>query len=163
MVTCPLPPPPTAQLQLKVRDFAPEAQFVDPCRSLVLADVACVSCRHMENLDLNRHNLPADEERNWRWACRQCRHPYDAQRIEELLVCLAHRRSLAYQLQDARCPKCRSLRKGHLSPTCSQCGTRFGNTVSAKSLRELLLTLDGIASWHELTYLQEVADWLLRT
>lgn len=40
--------------QLHIRDFSPEAQFREPCRTSRLADVACASCHQVADLDLSR-------------------------------------------------------------------------------------------------------------
>ena len=54
-------------------------------------------------------DLTAQEHR---WACPLCTGPYDLPAIESQLVALVRRRVRAYQLQDLKCLKCRTVSSG---------------------------------------------------
>lgn len=157
----PLPPRPR-RAQLRVRDFASEAAWVDPCRTYVLPDVGCGSCQRVADLDLCRHpamSEPAEGEAR-RWLCAHCAHPYDRADVEARLVLVAQRASLGYQLQDARCVKCRALRASHLAPLCGTCGSQFSVSASTATIGALLDTLREVARAFALPYLLEVTTWL---
>ena len=43
------------------------------------------------------------------WSCVQCRAPYDIDEIEQFLIDVLQRKSMAYTLQDLKCVKCKAV------------------------------------------------------
>lgn len=72
---------------LHVREFGPDAAFVDMCMGFTLPDIICASCNDCRDLDMCRD----DELTKHSWNCRVCGHAYDQ-------VCHAHKRRGVYTL-----------------------------------------------------------------
>jgi len=63
-----------------VHEFAPEAQFVNPCLSYVLPDVICSHCGWGRDVDLCRDRFVTGHhlDDNLEWLCAHCNTPYVA-------------------------------------------------------------------------------------
>ncbi|CAI7838422.1 unnamed protein product, partial [Closterium sp. NIES-53] len=143
---------------LRVREFAPEAIFRDPCRSFVLPGVICSYCNDCRDLDLCRDQLLQAGE--WRCAVPHCQHPYDLLWIENALLEVMRHRVRSYQLQDLVCNKCRQVKSARAALHCTCAGT-FRCSQQAEQLREGLLVLHSVASTHGFPLLLECLQWLL--
>lgn len=57
---------------IHVREFAQDAEFINPCASYVLTDVTCTYCNSSRDMDLLRDpNLALPK-----WSCKFCGHSY---------------------------------------------------------------------------------------
>ena len=73
---------------------------------------------------------------------------------------LAKRRSLAHQLQDVQCAKCKGVKRTHLAPFCATCASGFGLRMSRERMASGLDAFANIASFHGMPWLQETVDFL---
>ncbi|KAJ6368932.1 hypothetical protein OIU78_001326 [Salix suchowensis] len=83
---------------VRVREFAPEAEFHDPCPSFILPNVICSYCNDCRDLDLCRDSAVLAED--WRCAVPQCGQPYDREVMENALLQIVRQRERLYHLQD---------------------------------------------------------------
>ena len=123
--------------QLGVKEFATEGVWQNPSLSFVLPEVVCEYCGHCRDLDVCRDGA---------WVCHECTNPYDHEAIEARLVALAKRRSLAFQLQDVQCAKCRQVQTKNLAPFCAKCAGPFALRVTQESFESGMRTFANIAS-----------------
>ncbi|KAG2397467.1 DNA polymerase epsilon catalytic subunit [Vigna angularis] len=107
-----------------VREFAPEAEFHDPCHSFVLSNVICSYCNDCRDLDLCRDLALLTEE--WRCAVPQCGQPYDRETVRQ--------RERLYHLQDVVCIKCHQVKAAHLAEQCA-CAGSFSCKEDANEFR----------------------------
>jgi len=56
------------------------------------------------------------------WQCPECQNAYDRDAIERELLETVKRRSMAYQLQDLVCSKCRMVKMDNMSRMCTCSG-----------------------------------------
>nr|CAD1820134.1 unnamed protein product [Ananas comosus var. bracteatus] len=115
---------------VRVKEFAPEAQFRDPCPSFTLPNVICSYCNDCCDLDLCRDPTLLDQE--WRCAVPQCGQPYDREQMENTLLQIVRQRERLYHLQDLVCVRCRQVKAAHLADQCV-CGGSFRCTEDASS------------------------------
>lgn len=143
---------------LDVREFATEAQFVNPCRTYVLPDVMCGFCGNCKDLDLCRDRSGLAPGAGW--ACERCEQPFDHEELEARLVQIVQRRCLAYQLQDLQCDKCRQVKVHNLSSICPKCAGSFVCRQPATALRDALKVFRNIAEHQQMPWLLETVAFL---
>jgi len=142
--------------QLGMREFAPEAQFVDPCLSFVLPEVVCEYCSACRDLDICRDpNLTPDE-----WRCASCEHLYNKDRIEIQLVDIANRRMSSYNMQDLKCRKCGMVKDDNMMDFC-KCGGVYLCTVPVNDIGLSLQTFLRIGRYFHFMYLTQSVEWML--
>ena len=140
---------------LRVAEFAPEAEFVDPCVSFTLRDAMCSYCSDCRDLDLCRDpDLAAG-----RWACLTCAQPYDLQWIEGSLVSEVNERVRRYQLQDLKCSRDGRVKIGHLANRCA-CGGLYKCSAKPGALNNDLRVFSNIADAHDFKVLRDTVDWV---
>ncbi|RUS33948.1 DNA directed, epsilon, isoform CRA_a [Jimgerdemannia flammicorona] len=111
-----------------IREFAPEAQFRNPCEFFTLPQVICGYCNFSADLDFCRdRDLMPHNGRLQIWRCKGCTMDYDKLFIEETLVAEVERRAMAYQLQDLKCRKCAQIKVVNLANQC-KCSGEFVTT-----------------------------------
>ncbi|CAM9091188.1 unnamed protein product, partial [Phaeothamnion confervicola] len=150
-----------ALLELGVRPFSSDAEFVDPCLSFTLPDVICAHCNLCRGIDLCRDPAVTCADPAERWRCVQCGHRYDLRAVELALVDVANRRATHYQLQDLRCIKCRAVATSALSATCRQCAGALRADVTPEMMHRTLLLLRQLAAFHGFEWLAETVERLL--
>jgi DNA polymerase epsilon subunit 1 len=99
--------------------FSPEAQFRNPCSTIILPDITCEFCNHSRDLDLARD----DEILKGNWKCTICDHDYNVAAIEIELVRGVLKTSAVYQCQDLICKRCKTVKMDNMSDFCSCSGT----------------------------------------
>lgn len=139
---------------LGVREFATEGVWVNPSLSFVLVEVHCGYCGHCRDLDLCR-----DPD----WNCGECGNQYEHEAIENRLITLVQRRSLAHQLQDVECSKCKSVKRTNLAPFCGKCAGPFELRLPQEKLSRGLQAFANIAAYHGMPWLAETVDFLRTT
>lgn len=139
---------------LHVREFAYDAEFVDPCRPLVLPAVPCAVCFAVAPLDVTRgHDGTA-----WRCgACGEARQPAD---IEGRLHARLRAAVATGTLADLRCRKCRALSRGGAERQCPECGGELEFARDAGDLRLSATVAGSIARHHGMAGLLEAAEWV---
>jgi len=141
---------------LHIREFAPEAQFCNPCVSFSLPSMVCTFCNLSRDLDLCRD--PELLAHNWN--CPSCQQPFDKKIVEKSLVDIVERKNERYQLQDLVCKNCRLPQSSFTHQRCT-CSGEFSHTESPEELMKSLKVIHGIAIYHQFGWLQEVVEWHL--
>ncbi|KZF24567.1 DNA polymeras-like protein epsilon [Xylona heveae TC161] len=133
-----------------VREFAPEARFVNPSESLLIEQVVCENCTHARDWDLCRDEALYPEDptpggassterridfRTWR--CEMCGTEVDHLAIEQILIARVEKLVLEWQVQDLKCAKCGALRVNDFLDHCSCSGIWKPTVDRTKSLRSL--------------------------
>jgi DNA polymerase epsilon subunit 1 len=141
-----------------VRPFAVEAEYRNPCATFVLPDVICSFCNECHDLDICRDpRLVASLD----WRCEECRQPYDRSSIEFALVTVVQRRSVAYQIQDLVCQRCRLVKVENMAEFC-KCSGSFRTRESAESFAQSLRIFRNIAKIYQFPWLEETVKFVLQ-
>nr|ASF90262.1 hypothetical protein SPAR03885 [Bartheletia paradoxa] len=152
---------------VRVREFADEAVFRNPCVSIKLPTVICTRCNTESPFDLCRDpDLMPDATEDGSqttikaWLCKRCDHEHDRRAIEASLVDIVRRYVSSYQLQDLRCSKCKQLRDDSLSMH-DVCGGAYALSLSKAEIRKRLTTLAKLSAFHSLPALGAVVNFQL--
>jgi len=143
---------------LRVPEYAPQAEFREPCVTFVLRDAVCGYCGDCRDLDLCRDRRLVDEGS---WDCVGCDAPYDPQWIEGALVAHVNERMRCSALQDLRCTRDRKIKRDHLGSRCV-CGGLYACTESATGTADDLRVMRDIATHHGFKVLKDVVEWVAR-
>ncbi|XP_077235840.1 DNA polymerase epsilon catalytic subunit A-like [Tasmannia lanceolata] len=147
---------------VRVREFASEAEFRDPCLSFTLPSVICSYCNDCRDLDLCRD--PALLEHEWRCAVSQCGQPYNREEMENLLLQIVRQRERLYHLQDLVCLKCNQVKAAHLAEQCGfggSCGGSFRCKEDASEFLSKMRVFLNVAVYQKFHLLQECISWIL--
>ncbi|RYR70524.1 hypothetical protein Ahy_A03g017008 [Arachis hypogaea] len=143
---------------VRVREFAPEAEFRDPCHSFILSNVICSYCNDCRDLDLCRDSALLTQE--WRCAVPQCGQPYDREVMENALLQIVRQRERLYHLQDLVCLRCNQVKAAHLSEQCA-CAGSFRCKEDVTEFRSKMQVFFNIAFRQKFQLLQECTSWIL--
>lgn len=143
---------------VRVKEFAPEAQFQDPCASFTLPNVICSYCNDCQDLDLCRDSTLQGQE--WRCAVPQCGQPYHREQMENALVQVVRQRERLYHLQDLVCLRCRQVKAAHLSEQCS-CGGSFRCKEESSYFLSKMQVFLNVAVSQKFQLLQDCVQWIL--
>eukprot|EP00268_Persea_americana_P026628 TRINITY_DN2608_c0_g1_i2.p1 TRINITY_DN2608_c0_g1~~TRINITY_DN2608_c0_g1_i2.p1 ORF type:complete len:2201 (+),score=389.42 TRINITY_DN2608_c0_g1_i2:181-6783(+) len=141
-----------------IREFAPEAEFRDPCMSFTLPNVICSYCNDCRDLDLCRDSALLASE--WRCAVPQCGQPYNREEMENALLQIIRQRERLYHLQDLVCLRCNQVKAAHLAEQCGCAGSFRCKEETAEFLKKMRVFLN-IAIYHKFQLLQECTCWIL--
>ncbi|ETS61130.1 hypothetical protein PaG_05080 [Moesziomyces aphidis] len=149
---------------INVREFAPEAEFRNPCEPFKLPLVICAFCNDDRTLDLCRDPdlmpNPNAVAQTPKWKCAKCAFPYSVAQLEMRLVNIATSYLESFHLQDLRCNKCGALKSTNLQPHC-ECSGSFGLMVTRKETLKKLRSLHTIAGFHSLHTVQAAVDHII--
>uniref|UniRef100_A0A0E0K092 DNA polymerase epsilon catalytic subunit n=1 Tax=Oryza punctata TaxID=4537 RepID=A0A0E0K092_ORYPU len=145
-------------VQHDILEFAPEAQFQDPCASFTLPNVICSYCNDCRDLDLCRDSTLQGQE--WRCAVLQCGQPYHREQMENALLQVVRQRERLYHLQDLVCLRCRQVKAAHLSEQCS-CGGAFRCKEESSQFLSKMRVFLNVAVSQKFELLQDVVQWIL--
>lgn len=122
-----------------VREFAPAAEWRNPCLSFRLPWVICQFCNDDRTLDLCRDaDLIASAAQTPReWRCSRCDFPYDRANIEMRLIQVVQQHVAQHAVQDVHCARCRRMRTSNLAPYCQCSGAWVHKTPPHDTLRRL--------------------------
>ncbi|KAI7983738.1 DNA polymerase epsilon catalytic subunit A [Camellia lanceoleosa] len=143
---------------VRVREFAPEAEFHDQCLSFTLPNVICSYCNDCRDLDLCRDRALLAQE--WRCAVPQCGQPYDREVMENALLQIVRQRERLYHLQDLVCLKCNQVKAAHLAEHCA-CAGSFRCKEDMSEFRNKMQVFLNIAVHQKFQLLQECTLWIL--
>ncbi|KAG9455053.1 hypothetical protein H6P81_007957 [Aristolochia fimbriata] len=143
---------------VRVREFAPEAEFRDPCTSFTLPNVICSYCNDCRDLDLCRDSALSEVE--WRCGAPQCGQPYNREEMENALLQIVRQRERLYHLQDLLCLRCGSVKQAHLAEQCECAGGFRCKEDSIEFLTKMRVFLK-IAIRQKFLLLQECTSWIL--
>uniref|UniRef100_H2YP33 DNA polymerase epsilon catalytic subunit n=1 Tax=Ciona savignyi TaxID=51511 RepID=H2YP33_CIOSA len=140
-----------------VGEFAPSADWSDPCASYVIGQMTCGMCGLNRDIDLCRHALLIDG--TCKWLCCGCGQPYNEKWIEQQLVDDIQRKLLSYNLQDLVCRKCSAVNQLNMNKRC-ECAGDFELTAKSGSIQQTLKVFRNIADLANLEYLAYTIDWI---
>lgn len=143
---------------IRVREFAPEAQFSAAVTSFILPNIICSYCNDVRDLDLGRDPTLLTQE--WRCAVPQCGHPYDREMMENSLLQILRQRERLYHLQDLVCSKCRMMKDRHLTELC-KCAGPFKCLEDPSEFRRKMQVFYKIAVQQNFELLKECVSWIL--
>ncbi|XP_062219147.1 DNA polymerase epsilon catalytic subunit A-like [Phragmites australis] len=143
---------------VRVKEFAPEAQFQDPCASFTLPNVICSYCNDCRDLDLCRDSALQGQE--WRCAVPQCGQPYHREQMKNALLQVVRQRERLYHLQDLVCVRCRQVKAAHLSEQCS-CGGSFRCKEESSYFLSKMRVFLNVAASQKFHLLQDCVQWIL--
>ncbi|KAJ3375373.1 DNA polymerase epsilon catalytic subunit [Allomyces arbusculus] len=143
---------------LRVREFAPEAQFANPCLPLVVPHVVCMACNATADLDFTRDPTL----RGLKWACARCGAAYSKVDLEARLLDMVENAVLAHQVQDLVCSKCHLVKRENLN---AHCGCSGAFVLAAKDGRTAFVrkvqVIAALAVMHGMEYLREVCEYAM--
>ncbi|KAI4373579.1 hypothetical protein MLD38_011693 [Melastoma candidum] len=143
---------------VRVKEFAPEAEFQDSCPSFILPNVICSYCNDCRDLDLSRDSSLLSQE--WCCAVPQCGQPYPHDVMENALLQIVRQRERIYHLQDLVCSRCNQVKGAHLTEQCT-CGGTFRCKEDASEFRARMQIFSTIAFHQKFQLLQECTSWIL--
>ncbi|OAY51429.1 DNA polymerase epsilon catalytic subunit A [Manihot esculenta] len=143
---------------VRVREFAPEAEFHNPCPSFVLPNVICSYCNDCRDLDLCRDTALLAQE--WRCAVQQCGQPYDREVMENSLLQIVRQRERLYHLQDLVCIRCNQVKAAHLAEQCA-CAGSYRCKEDLSEFRSKMQIFLNVAIHQKFKLLQECTSWIL--
>ncbi|XP_076638395.1 DNA polymerase epsilon catalytic subunit 1 isoform X3 [Colletes latitarsis] len=129
---------------IKISSYSDEAEWKDPCISLILPEIICKSCNHTRDIDLCKDNLCIMEKDRYMWKCPLCKMNYDNEEIEFLLTDLLHRRSMGYILQDLQCCKCQEIKRENMNELCS-CSGDFKTLITKNEIVKFVKICKSVA------------------
>lgn len=132
-------------------DFAPEADYNEPCLSLVLPEIIYPYCVYTRDIDLCRDPMVSQGI----WKCYLCNEEFVKEEFELKLVELLQQKIRDYQNQDLRCVKCKMNKGNPLSRHCL-CSGLYKPTKDAQSFLLFLTTVRELAAFHEFRYLSDL-------
>ncbi|KAL3628020.1 DNA polymerase epsilon catalytic subunit A [Castilleja foliolosa] len=144
---------------VRVREFAPEAEFQNIFTSLILPNVVCSYCNDCRDLDLCRDRTLIAQQQ-WRCAVSQCGQPYDREAMENALLQIARQRERLYHTQDLVCLKCFQIKAAHLAEHCC-CAGSFACKEDSSEFRSKMQVLLNVAVNQKFQLLQECVSWIL--
>ncbi|MQL76845.1 hypothetical protein Taro_009220 [Colocasia esculenta] len=143
---------------VRVKEFAPEAQFHDPCPSFTLPNVICSYCNDCRDLDLCRDSALLEHE--WRCAVPQCGQPYPREQMENGLLQIVRQREKLYHLQDLVCVRCRGIKADHLAEQCG-CGGSFRCKEDSSEFQSRMQLFLKVAAGQKFQFLHDCVSWIL--
>eukprot|EP00400_MALV-I_sp_L67-5_P001310 gene1310-583_t len=135
---------------LTVGAFAKEAEFSNPCASLVLQDVSCGKCGAVGQVDIPIQFFKQPGS----WVCQFCSQAYDRDMMEARLVDLMETTYMAWACQEYACNKCKESRKVCMNTVCD-CSGSFEGRLKRDDVERVIHVLHGIAAAHNLQCLQQ--------
>lgn len=144
---------------VRVREFAPEAEFRSLSVSYTLPNVICSYCNDCRDLDLCRDRSLISQE--WRCAVPQCGQPYDRDAMENALVQIVRQRERLYHLQDLVCLKCHQIKAAHLADHCA-CAGSFSCKEDVSDFHNKMQVFLNIAINQKFQLLEECTSWILQ-
>nr|XP_043613660.1 DNA polymerase epsilon catalytic subunit A-like [Erigeron canadensis] len=144
--------------KVRVREFAPEAQFQVCSFSFTLPNVICSYCNDCRELDLCRDRGLLTQE--WRCSVPHCGQPYNREVMENSLLQIVRQRERLYHLQDLVCLKCKQIKAAHLAEHCA-CAGSFILKEDLTSFRNKMEVFLNIATHQKFELLKDCVSWIL--
>ncbi|KAL6571839.1 hypothetical protein OROHE_002708 [Orobanche hederae] len=140
---------------VRIREFAPEAEFQNLYISLTPPNVVCSYCNDCRDLDLCRNMA-----QEWHCVVPQCGQPYDREMMENALIQIMRQRERLYHLQDLVCLKCNQIKAAHLAEHCS-CSGSFACKEDSSEFCSKMQPFLNVAVNQKFQLLQESVSWIL--
>ncbi|XP_010496915.2 PREDICTED: DNA polymerase epsilon catalytic subunit A [Camelina sativa] len=145
---------------IKVKEYAAEAEFLDPGPSCILPNVACSNCDAYRDLDLCR-DPDLLTEKEWSCADTQCGKIYDREQMENSLLQMVRQRERMYHMQDLVCIRCNQVKAAHLTEQC-ECSGSFRCKESGSEFHKRMEIFLDIAKRQKFKMLEECTSWILQ-
>ena len=133
-----------------VKEFSPQARFINPSTSLRLEQIVCEHCTLARDVDLcrdedvlpdpnavNGDNSNTSSTHILKCTCQTCGHEFPRLAIEEHLVSLVQKHLLEWQTQDLKCGKCSKIRVNDFMEHCGCSGVWVTTCDKEKVVGEL--------------------------
>lgn len=143
---------------VRVREFAPEAEFDSLSASFILPNVICSYCNDCRDLDLCREKSLVGQE--WHCSVPQCGQPYDRGVMENSLLQIVRQRERLYHVQDLVCLKCGDIKAARLAEHC-ECAGSYRCKEDFPEFRNKMQVFFNIAQDQKFQLLQECTSWIL--
>ncbi|XP_022862888.1 DNA polymerase epsilon catalytic subunit A-like [Olea europaea var. sylvestris] len=143
---------------VRIREFAPEAEFQNLSMTLTLPNIICSYCNDCRDLDLCSDRALVAQE--WRCAVPQCGQPYDREVMENALLQIIRQRERLFHLQDLVCLKCNQIKAAHLSEHCA-CAGSFRCKEDSSEFRNKMQVFLNVAVDQKFQLLEECVSWIL--
>ncbi|XP_073973254.1 DNA polymerase epsilon catalytic subunit 1 isoform X2 [Rhodnius prolixus] len=120
-----------------VGEFSDEAEWEDPCATVVLPEVICRACNHCRDIDLCKDPYREVTNGSHVWQCPICNTNYNNNEIQALLLDMVNRKSMGYTLQDLQCARCLQVdKKGkHDATLCMR--WKISNSDKPEGIRKI--------------------------
>ncbi|XP_065339696.1 DNA polymerase epsilon catalytic subunit 1 [Cloeon dipterum] len=145
-----------------VSEFSDQAEWKDPCDSVVLSDVLCHNCSLCFDLDLVKNCLWQDledpEDKSLPWECPGCRRGITPTEVEFLLIEHFNKRMISYNLQDLQCSRCRQVKMENMPLRCA-CASPFITLQDPKQFGKYVYNLSSLAQTFKMSILFETMEW----
>jgi DNA polymerase epsilon subunit 1 len=144
-----------------IGEFSWEAEWRDPCVSLVLPEVICKVCNECRDIDLCKDpNVDVSKELPC-WRCPTCKTDYDTADMEMSLVDVVNRKLMAYVLQDLQCKKCQQVKDNNITTRCP-CAGELKTIVDTEQTAARLRTFKELAQYFGMPLLLQNVEWILQ-
>jgi DNA polymerase epsilon subunit 1 len=149
--------------QLRIREFSPLSNFINPCPSYLLKDVICNYCSTCRDLDLLSNLTQAkgsDKPSSQSWQCPHCQNELDVNEMENRLIEEVQRLTTLFLSQDFRCPKTHQV-SIRFSSSHSELAAPLEMDITVDSIRKQLETLRLVAQSNGFEWLRTTIEELL--
>ncbi|WFD27179.1 DNA-directed DNA polymerase [Malassezia nana] len=143
-----------------VREFAPAAEWRNPCLSFRLPWVICHFCNDDRTLDLCRDADLIASAPQKEWHCLRCHTLYDRDSIELRLIAMVQQQIAQHATQDLHCSRCGRINTHNLAPYCTCSGAWVQKNTQSDTNKRLAHAL-AIAQFHAFPLLASTVEmWL---
>ncbi|RPA99229.1 DUF1744-domain-containing protein [Choiromyces venosus 120613-1] len=150
---------------LDIKEFSKEGTFENPSESLKFSQVICKNCALPRDMDLCKDEdlmpeVTADgqlRERAWKCKFDFCGSEFDRLAFEEKMISQLHQFVAAYNVQDLKCGKCKTLKVNEFMEHCS-CSGPWVLTVEREVLVKRLHVYKSVAEYYSFRMLEEVVE-----
>ena len=143
-----------------VREFAPAAEWRNPCLSFRLPWVICQFCNDDRTLDLCRDADLIASAPQKEWHCLRCHTLYDRASIELRLIAMVQQQIAQHVIQDLHCSRCGCINTNNLAPYCTCSGAWVQKNTQSDISKRLSHAL-AIAQFHSFPLLASTVEmWL---
>lgn len=143
-----------------IREFAPAAEWRNPCLSFRLPWVICHFCNDDRTLDLCRDADLIASAPQKEWHCLRCHTLYDRASIELRLIALVQQQIAQHAIQDLHCSRCGCINTNNLAPYCTCSGAWVHKNTQSDTSKRLSHAL-AIAQFHSFPLLASTVEmWL---
>ncbi|OWM73679.1 hypothetical protein CDL15_Pgr026779 [Punica granatum] len=146
---------------VRVKEFAPEAEFRGACQSFTLPNVICSYCNDCRDLDLSRDSSLLVPNQEWHCRIPRCGQPYDRQVMENALLQIVRQRERLYHMQDLICLRCNQVKAAHLSEQCN-CAGSYRCREDESEFRSKMQIFLKVADNQKFQLLKECTSWILQ-
>uniref|UniRef100_A0A0G4HSL9 DNA-directed DNA polymerase n=1 Tax=Chromera velia CCMP2878 TaxID=1169474 RepID=A0A0G4HSL9_9ALVE len=139
-----------------VGTFSSDAEWKNPCKSVILRSMRCESCGGVCDLNVTGELSDVDEQMEV-WRCPSCAEEFSRTAVESRLVALLESVFALFFSQDLVCLKCKTPQRAQMQTHC-KCTGAYRGRIGESHLRLLMRVLGDISENQELAWLRESVD-----